>query len=133
MIVLKVKRICLSLCTLRNDESELYMLNYISRYTPPLQAQAPKVINSQRSGSGVSPEIQPNPELVNLIMPAMSSCLGYARELSEASVEETPRITELLLSSVEAFKTMSSVLVGYLEGIIKSETGISISDLTQEN
>jgi hypothetical protein len=107
------------------------MLNYISRYTPPVQAQAPKVINSQRSGA--STEIKENPELVNLIMPAMSSCLGYARELREASVEETPRITALLLSSVEAFRTMSGELVGYLEGIIKSETGIRVSDLIENN
>ncbi len=81
----------------------------------------------------MSPEIQPNLELVNLIMPAMSSCLERARELREASVEETPRIKGLLLSSVAAVKTMSNDLVDYLEGIIERETGIRVSALIEEN
>jgi len=50
------------------------MLNYISRYTPPVQAQAPKVINSQRGGT----------LSVSDTLGVMTRCQNLTRELEAA-------------------------------------------------
>ena len=98
------------------------MLNYISRYTPPLQAQAPKVINNQRSGT-VS---------VADTLGVMNRCRELTSELEKAvnakrGADEIARIKKRLQDEaalLPAFEIVPGLPYKWLP-MIESEAGIS--------
>jgi hypothetical protein len=95
------------------------MLNYISRYTPPVQAQAPKVINSQRGGS--------NQESILSITSRMNLCRKLVQDYKRDSANQldTSQIIERLRGEIELFQGASRAFVEILE----RDIGIRFSDI----